>query len=345
MYSVAAFSSTGCDSTIPWQDVPELCCYNDRSSKPSRVQRLLYINMQLSILIVSWNTKALLQACLEKLQAEVANLECEVFLVDNASADGSADMVRTAFPWVRLIANDTNRGFAAANNQALSQTTGEYILLLNPDTEVYPGSIHTLLQFMKEHPRAGVVAPQLINSDGSVQRSCRQFPTFWGMTYELLGFSRLFPNVQKFREYKMLDWDHTGERQVDQPEGACLLLRREVIDQIGTLDEGYFMLFEEVDWCYRIKNAGWEIWFTPAAKVLHHYGQSIKQAKTRMILSSHRGMYRFWHKHYRGNRWYLDAPAYFGLMCLAYLRILSHNLRARTQSSYTELVHRARTQS
>ncbi|MGH9547851.1 MAG: glycosyltransferase family 2 protein [Terriglobales bacterium] len=286
--------------------------------------------MQLSILIVSWNTRDLLRACLTKLQAELSSLaSTEVFLVDNASADGSASMVASEFPWVQLIQNETNRGFAAANNQALKLAGGDFVLLLNPDTEVYPGALSTLIEFMNTHPRAAIVAPQLINSDGTVQRSCRQFPTFLAMSYELIGLSRLFPNVHRFREYKMLDWEHDDERQVDQPEGACLLLRRAVIDEVGVLDEGFFMLFEEVDWCYRIKQAGWEIWFTPSARVLHHYGQSIKQVKAKMILSSHRGLYRFWRKHYRGRRWYLDAPAYAGLMALAYARIAGHKLRAK----------------
>lgn len=291
------------------------------------------VGMRLSVIIVSWNTRELLRACLQKLQPEVQNIDSEVFLIDNASADGSADMVQNEFPWVHLIRNNDNAGFAKANNQALKQAQGEYVLLLNPDTEVYAGAIETLMQFLDRHPRAGIVAPQLLNSDGSIQRSCRQFPTFWGMSYELAGLSRLFPKVQKFREYKMLDFDHTIEREVDQPEGACLLLRRQVIQEVGVLDEGFFMLFEEVDWCYRIKQAGWQIWFTPSARVLHHYGQSIKQVKARMILSSHRGMYRYWRKHHRGAHWYLDVPAYAGLMGLAYARIASHQLKSKASAS------------
>jgi len=287
--------------------------------------------MSLSVIIVSWNTKELLRRCLQSLKPEVSAIDHEVFVVDNASADGSSDMVARDHPWVQLIVNDSNRGFAAANNQALKSAHGDRVLLLNPDTEVQPEAIRYLLDFLADHPKAGIVAPKLLNSDGTVQRSCRQFPTFLGMLYELLGLSRLFPDNPRFREYKMLDWDHDYERQVDQPEGACLLLRREVIEQVGLLDEGFFMLFEEVDWCYRIKQAGWEIWFTPGAQVVHHYGQSIKQVKTRMILSSHRGLYRFWRKHYRGNRWYLDPIAYGGLMSLAYMRIAVHQLRVFLQ--------------
>ena len=266
--------------------------------------------MNLSVIVVSWNTRELLKSCLCALEREINKSDCEVFLVDNASADGSAEMVARDFPWVGLIANNENLGFAAANNQAIAKCKGNYILLLNPDTEVRPGAIKTLLEFFKNHQRAGVVAPQLLNTDRSIQRSCRRFPTFNGMLFELLGFSKLFPDKPMFREYKMLDWNHDDEREVDQPEGACLMIRREVIDEVGTLDEGFFMLFEEVDWCYRVKQHNWQIWFTPGAQVVHHYGQSIKQVKARMILSSHRGLYRFWKKHYR--KWSLV----FGCACI-----------------------------
>jgi GT2 family glycosyltransferase len=284
--------------------------------------------MLISVITVSWNTRDLLRNCLQSLLKELEGVDAEVFLVDNDSADQSAAMVEKEFPQIRLIANDSNRGFAAANNQALALASGEFILLLNPDTVVHPGAIKTLLGFMQTHARAAIVAPQLLESNGAVQRSCRQFPTFLGMLYELLGLSKIFPDQAKFRQYKMLDWNHDDERQVDQPEGACLLLRREVIEEVGVLDEGFFMLFEEVDWCYRIKEKGWQIWFTPSAQVTHHYGQSIKQVKTKMILSSHRGLYRFWHKHYRGNRWYLDGIAYSGLMILAYMRIVGYKIKS-----------------
>lgn len=289
--------------------------------------------MHLSVIVVSWNTRELLRLCLQALLREIDGVDAEVFVVDNNSADGSSKMVRTDFEQVKLIANSANLGFAAANNQALRQARGDLVLLLNPDTEVQPGSIATLLQFLADHPRAGVVAPQLLNSDGSIQLSCRAFPTFFNLTFELLGLSRIFPGKSRFREYKMLDWNHDDEREVDQPEGACLLVRRKVIDEVGMLDEGFFMLFEEVDWCYRIKKHGWQIWFTPAAKVVHHFGQSIKQVKVKMILSSHRGFYRFWHKHYRRGRWYLDAPTFGGLMLLAYLRILSHCIQPTTKKA------------
>ena len=288
--------------------------------------------MDLSVVVVSWNTRALLSKCLTTLKSELdslgPNFKSEVFLIDNNSADGSAEMAAAEHPWVNLTANKENLGFAKANNQAFRVAKGRLVLLLNPDTEVQPGAIAVLLDFIDSHPDAAIVAPQLLNSDGSVQRSCREFPTFMGMVYELIGLSKMFPDNQTFGRYKMLDFNHDTERQVDQPEGACLLVRRSVMDKVGMLDEGFFMLFEEVDWCYRIIEAGYQIWFTPRAQVIHHYGQSIKQVKVRMILSSHRGLYRFWHKHYRQGRWYLDPIAYTGLMSLAYFRILAHSLKA-----------------
>lgn len=283
--------------------------------------------MQLTVVIVSWNTRALLAACLDSLRNELYGLAAEVYVVDNDSADGSGEMVSRDYPWVRLIANDSNRGFAAANNQVFGIARGEKILLLNPDTEIKPGAIRTLMQLLDKRPEVAVVAPQLLNTDGSIQRSCRQFPTFTAMFYELLGLSKLFPNDQRFGQYKMLDFDHNHAREVDQPEGACLMLRKSLLDEIGTLDEGYFMLFEEVDWCYRIKKSGKRIWFTPDAKVTHHYGQSIKQVKAKMILSSHRGLIRFWRKHYRNDRWLLDPFVALGLMSLAYVRIAAYTLR------------------
>lgn len=295
-------------------------------------KRIFAVRMRLSVITVSWNVSKLLDVALETLKQDLAGIEAEVFVIDNASADDSAEMVRRKHPWVKLIANDENLGFAKANNQAMRMAKGDYIFLLNPDTEVRPGAIAELLKFLEEHPKAGIVAPQLINSDGSIQRSCRAFPTFIAMLYELMGLSKMFPNDPRFGAYKMLDFEHDELREVDQPEGAALLLRREVIDQVGILDEGFFMLFEEVDWCYRIKQAGWQIWFDPAAKIVHHYGQSIKQVKAKMILSSHRGLYRFWSKHYAKGRWYLNWFVYTGLMCLAWLRIVSHKLRSMSQT-------------
>ncbi len=283
--------------------------------------------MKLSVIIISWNTKALLYECLESLYADLENSglinNSEVFVVDNNSADGSSEMVANSFSRVKLIANQDNKGFGRANNQALKMAIGEFVLLLNPDAKVLPGAIAELLSFAEQNHKAGIVAPQLLNTDGTIQRSCRAFPSISGMFYELSGLSRLFPKVSAFRKYKMLDFDHKHLDQVDQPEGACLLIRKSVLDQVGIFDEKFFMLFEEVDLCLRIKKAGWQIWFNPSSKVIHHYGQSIKQVKAKMIISSHNGMFYFWSKH--NSQWYHKIVKPFlwvFLRALALFRIL-----------------------
>lgn len=293
--------------------------------------------LDLSIVIVSWNTRELLRKCLQTVAVEQRAGCAEVFVVDNHSGDGSAAMVASDFPWVKLIANRDNRGFAKANNQAIWLSRGKKVLLLNPDTELKPGCLEQLMRFLDDHPQAGVVAPQLLNTDGSIQRSCRELPTLRGMLYELFGLSRLYRKFPEFGRYKMLGFDYSYECRVDQPEGACLLIRREVLDEVGLLDEGYFMLFEEVDWCHRVKQAGWEIWYTPSAQVVHHYGQSIKQVKAKMIVSSHSGLYRYWHKHHSHGRELFAPLVYASLMALAVVRIISHLIRQKCSAAKARL--------
>ena len=171
---------------------------------------------------------------------------------------------------------------------------------------------------MDAHKEAGAMGAKLLNPDRTLQHSIYNFPNVVLALFSLFSPHNLLP---VFRLSYIRYWDkHDKTKAVDYVSGACLMVRQKTIKEIGILDEGFWMLFEEVDWCYRIKKAGWQIWFTPSAKVLHHYGQSIKQVKVSMILSSHRGLYRFWKKHYRGNRWYLDGFANAGLMSLASLK-------------------------
>lgn len=286
----------------------------------------------LSVLIVNWNTRDLLAKCLESLSLEAKNvfdklsIETQIIVVDNNSADGSLQMVSDLFKDVTLIANSQNYGFAYANNQAYAVATGFYILMLNPDTIVLENSIITLIEFLQGHKGVGIVAPQLLNTDLTIQKSCRSFPTIQAMFYELLGLSKI--NQAKFGQYKMLDFNHDFARSVDQPEGACLLTTRDVIDKCGFLDNNFFMLFEEVDWCYRVKQAGYDIWFEPGAKIIHHYGQAIKQVKSKMIFHSHKGFYLFWKKHYRQNNFWLDPFVYVGLYILAMLRVVQYKIKS-----------------
>lgn len=230
----------------------------------------------LSIVIVSFNTKSMLRDCLAALRGAAGDLSAETFLVDNNSPDGSADMVRLEFPDVWLIANTENVGFARANNQAIRQALGRYVVLLNPDTEAERGSLAVLASHLDAHPDVGAAGPMLLNSDGSLQRNGRLFPTPWSELLSLLGLSRL---CRRWFERRFIFGreDFSYDACVDGVSGACLMVRRDVIDKVGPLDERFFMFYEEVEWCWRIKKAGWRIAYVADARVVHHWMGSVRQ--------------------------------------------------------------------
>ena len=232
--------------------------------------------MDLSVIIVNWNTKDLLAQCLQSVYETAAshsdcNLSFETVVVDNASTDGSPEMVRAHFPQVRLIENQQNEGFARANNRAIRATHGRYFLLLNSDTVVLPGSLGAMVHFADQHPEAGIVGCKLLNADGSLQPSWAQFPTFWS---ELMG--------RNFRRRRPLV-DGRGY-EVDWVGGACLLVRQKAVQTVGLLDEDYFMYSEETDWCYRFSRAGWAVLFNPTAQIVHLGGASSRKMAGAMCL-------------------------------------------------------------
>ncbi|MCS6862868.1 MAG: glycosyltransferase family 2 protein [Abditibacteriales bacterium] len=294
----------------------------------------------LSIIIVNWNTCDLLRACLRSLRAACAAVAHEVIVVDNASTDGSAAMVAAEFPEVRLIVNAENVGYARGNNQGLERAQGEWLWLLNPDTEVLPNTVGTLLRFMQAHPDCGALGCKLLNppletpgysplatdhrARTAHQHSCRTFPTPDVIIIEALGLSRLFPRHRWFGKYRMTWWDYNDVREVEQPMASSLLLRREVVEQVGGMDEAFPIFFNDVDLCYRIKQAGWKIYFTPDAQVIHHGGASTRQVKPQMIRESHQSLLRFYEKHYRGK----ISPLLYGLVKL--LVIVTGRLREMT---------------
>ncbi|MBU0580817.1 MAG: glycosyltransferase family 2 protein [Candidatus Margulisbacteria bacterium] len=253
--------------------------------------------VELSIIIVNWNVKDLLEKCLDSIAVNPPQCNYEVFVVDNASADGSVNMIQKKFSDVKLIASDKNLGFAGGNNLALKKAQGQYLLLLNPDTEVLPGALQTYLDFFKDHPKAGAMGVKLVNFDLSLQPSCKSFPSWRTLFWSTFFLDVLFPKSQIFGEYEMTHWDHNDEREVDQPMGAALAVRREVVEKVGLMDEQFYMYFDEVDWCYRIKKAGYEIWFTPKASIIHHWGKSTAQARLNMNKHWYRSLYRFLKKH------------------------------------------------
>lgn len=268
--------------------------------------------MNLSILIVSWNTRALLAQCLDSLAAHPASTPFEILVVDNASTDGTAAMIRERYPDVRLLANRSNAGFAAANNQAIAESRGHHLLLLNPDTEVRAHALDTLLAFMASHPRAGAVGARLLNPDGSLQHSCSRFPT---PGRELL---RLF-HLDHAQRDEMAAWALDEARAVEVLLGACLLLRREALEEVGLLDEQYFMYTEEVDLCYRLAQADWAVHWLPQATVVHYGGQSTQQVAGQMLLHLYESKMLFFRKQYGRS----GAAAYKLILLLASLARLA----------------------
>lgn len=256
--------------------------------------------MKLSIIVVNWNTCSLLRACLLSLRRHPAAGGQELVVVDNGSSDGSAEMVRREFPEVLLIANAKNTGYAAANNQGLRAASGDFLLLLNSDTEVLAGALDTLVEVLETHPEAGAAAPRLVWPDGRVQPSVRGFPAPGALLAEVTGLARLFPRSRSLGAYRMRWWDYDDEREVDQPMTSCLLIRRAALEQVGLLDEAFPIFFNDVDWCFRARQLGWRIRFTPRAEVLHYLGATTSKRRGAMLLESGRSLARFYRKHYRG---------------------------------------------
>jgi hypothetical protein len=232
----------------------------------------------LSIVIVAWNVRDLLQACLKSIMGSAASLSQEIIVVDNASADGTPDMLRSSFRNVLLIEPGRNTGFSGGNNLGLAASQGRYILLLNPDTIVLDSAVADLAHYLDTHPSVGVVGPQLLNDNGSVQSSRRRFPTFWTAIFESTWLQQVAPK-RILNRYYMLDCPDDENCEVDWLQGSALMVRREVFEQVGGFDEGYFMYSEELDWQRRIKTAGWDIVYNPAARIIHYGGKSSTQVE------------------------------------------------------------------
>ena len=248
----------------------------------------------LSVIIVSYNTRELLARCLESIAGEPRPPD-EVIVVDNASADESAAMVRARFPHAQVIANAENRGFAAATNQGLRAATSHFLCLLNPDTELFPGALTALADFLESHPRVGVVGPTLLHADGTYQHAAFRFPTLPMALLDFFPLNHRLLNSRLNGRYPFALYEHPFA--MDHPLGACMLVRREACADVGLLDEQFFMYCEEIDWCRRIKQAGWEVMHAPGARVVHHGGQSTQQAAGRMFVELHRSRFRLFAKH------------------------------------------------
>lgn len=282
--------------------------------------------MDLSICIVSYNCRDLLARCLRSLQEHAEGLRLEVIVTDNASTDGTPELVTDRFPEVRLLASEENLGFAGGTNLAMYEATADTMLMLNPDTEVQPGALRRLAEFLRDTPDAGCVGPALYGADGKLQYTCHAFPSVWLTLVAQLGLHRLLPWTRLFGAYDMTWWDHARPRRVDWLSGAAIATRREVWEDVGPLDERFFMYSEDVDWCYRLAQAGWDRWYLPDARIVHFEAGSWGDAPRERILAAHAANFRFFGKHYshaaevaaralvaigslaRGNFWTIAGP-------------------------------------
>ena len=255
--------------------------------------------MDLSTIIVNYQSRDALRDCLTALLEAAPGLETEIVVVDNASGDGTPEMLAREFPAARLIANRENVGYARAVNQGVRATSAPLVLLMNPDCELRPAAARRLGEFLSTHPRAAIAAPRILNPDGSLEYSARAFPdqlTFLFNRYSLL--TRLFPANPWSRRYLMSDWDHASVREVDWVSGACMMVSRAAIDAAGGMDEAYFMFNEDVDWCRRMQLGGWSVTYVPDAVCVHHIGASRRRTAARVILERHRGMIHYFHKYH-----------------------------------------------
>ena len=254
--------------------------------------------MRLSVVFLNYNTRDLTRQALSSVLAAAEGLEAEIFVVDNASVDGSADMVAEEFPHVKLIRNAANVGFAAGNNVALRQVTGEYALLINTDTIVRRDALRTMVEFLDEHPEAGACGCKILDPDGTLQLDSRRgFPTPLAAFCKMSGLSRFFPKHPLIAHYHLTYLDPEQTAEVEVLSGSCMMVRKAAMDQVGLLDEDYFMYGEDIDWCYRFHQAGWKIYYVPKTSIIHFRGESGRGTPLRILYRKSRAMSIFVNKH------------------------------------------------
>ena len=292
------------------------------ASQPGKTLADMEFPIQISILIVTYNSSSTIRVCLESVIKELQLLDGEVIVVDNQSTDDTVsilDELSTQNPILKVELNRTNRGFAVGNNQALEMAGGQHILILNPDTILQADILKNLLVELEKDAKMGVVAPQLQFPDGRIQKTCRRFPNHMDVIYNVFGLSVLFPENRRLNGWKMGDFDHKTRQEVDQPAGAALLVRGDLLRSLGGFDDNFTMFFNDVDLCKRIKDAGYTIWYLPEYAIQHLGGVSVKQVKMKMTISSHVSFFRYFEKHF--TRMY-QQPFNFIVGVLLYLSLI-----------------------
>lgn len=253
--------------------------------------------MDLSIIIVSWNVADLLRACLDSILAVPSMLKLEIIVVDSASRDSSVSMIQTEYPQVTLLAQSENLGFVKCNNIGLKHSTGRHVLLLNPDTEIISDALATMVAYLDEHPDVGIVGPHTLNTDRTTQSTKRRFPTMMTGLFESTW-------LQDYAPKSLMDWFYAVDvadgaiADVDWVQGSALMARRAVYEQIGGLDEGFFMYSEELDWCKRTKDTGWRVVYVGTAQIIHHGGKSSDQIASRKHIYFHQSKLRYFRKNF-----------------------------------------------
>ena len=275
---------------------------------------------RISAVIVSWNARAYLQECLSSIATNVAE-PIEVIVVDNASSDGSPEMVQENFPWVTLVQTGANLGFSKANNIGIARCKGKYIGLINSDVHVLPGCLEHLADFLEINPDVGMVGPRVLWGDRTLQSSCRRFPTIWNNVCEVLGLHRLFPKSSFLAGEHMFFFSYDRPAEVEVLVGCFILARQKAVTEFGGLDERFFMYGEDIDWSQRCRAAGWKVMFSPGAEAVHYAGGSSANNRTRFTVEQLKARLQLWKKHY--------PPAMvLSLRCLLVLQAVSRLLRA-----------------
>lgn len=288
------------------------------------------VEVDVSIIIVNYNVRYFAEQCLKSVYAAQGDLNIETFLVDNASSDQSVEHLTPLFPEVNFIANTENIGFGRANNIALKLSKGKYLLVLNPDTILQEDSLSAMIQYLEDNPKAGVIGPKILNRYGGFDiTSKRGLPTPWVAFCRVSGLSALFPKSPTFGRYDLLYMDEDSPNQVDSLVGSCMMVRKQVYDEVGGFDEMFFMYGEDIDWSYRIKLAGWEVHYAPITKIVHFRGESTRRSKINRDKAFYGAMHMFVDKHFRKKySWFGHQLINFGI-AIAWMAARLRALRKR----------------
>jgi GT2 family glycosyltransferase len=276
-----------------------------------------------SIVIVSWNARHYLAQCLTTITQTVSKCTIETIVVDNASSDGSPELVSKEFPNVRLIRNEANLGFSKANNIGIRQSAGKYVCLMNSDVEVLDGCLEKLVDYMEAHSKVGMTGPTMLGPDGKIGRSCRGFPSIWNLFCHALGLDSVFPNSRFFGSYTLRYWPQNTSQPVDILGGWFCLVRREALQQVGLLDEDFFFYAEDMDWCKRFQRQKWSVMFLSEAASIHYGGGSSRQAPIKYYIQQQRADQQYWRKHHSK-----AEVAMYSCICALhqFIRLIGHGL-------------------